>query len=734
MISRQLRKRLRNIARALQPWIDTRTYRPLFLLFVVALAALLGPPLYDTGMGFFLSLPRRVHWALGEGVFLLIVATGLLRLLTVKPADTWPLAATSKAAMHGTQGVRSLTWALRLTVASLILPTMRHPDGLGFADWDFVLDKFEAIRRTILIWGQFPWWNPWCRGGFPLAAEPQIGAVSIATPLVLSLGTAIGLRVAAILCLLIAVEGAYRLASLWLGEPWAAAAVGLVYGLNGAVITDTSQGYILAMSYCSVPWLVYHAFRIGDRFLDGLALGFWLAFAVLNGIHYLTLYGGVLTMLVWMRALRVGPRRVRSRVLVHAVAALGLCLALCGWRLATALLVMRDDQREQVTRWDESPWAAFGYLLARPASNWYQIVPGQHHADYISRVSYVGPVVVVLALASLSRRWRWWHTLTLITGWLAIGSVHWYHASYWLSSWPFFGSAYVVIRWRYLAFLGISLAAGSVLARWRRSDDRRTRLCAACLTLVVAVDYVSLAYQQLPLAFSIPADSHFFPGPPVPTIVNVREGKGYPCTLRGYGVIRGYEPMLSYRRNVPTLRKSREDIDYRGEAWTSRGPIEPVYWSPNRLVFLASPGQEVFVNQNPGSWWWANGRLAFARRRCAELMVPFVARADDAGRLELEIRPPGLKAGIGLQFLGLSLLCAASLIARAMKGPDAAGTPQAEGSRDLESKQMGLGPHERSMRSIERFNAAAAKPCGNGVRAVLIKMKSNRPRHWPSLP
>ena len=119
---------------------------------------------------------------------------------------------------------------------------MRNPDGLGFADWDFVLDKFEAVRRTILVWGQFPWWNPWCRGGFPLAAEPQIGAVSMATPLVLALGTSIGLRLAAILCIWIAVEGAYRLAWLWFREPWAAAAAALIYGLNGAVIVEHGRG------------------------------------------------------------------------------------------------------------------------------------------------------------------------------------------------------------------------------------------------------------------------------------------------------------------------------------------------------------------------------------------------------------------------------------------------------------------------------------------------------------
>ena len=42
------------------------------------------------------------------------------------------------------------------------------------------------------------------------------------------------------------------------------------------------------MSYCNLPWLAYYAFRILDRFSDGLWLGCWLAFVVMNGIiHYL---------------------------------------------------------------------------------------------------------------------------------------------------------------------------------------------------------------------------------------------------------------------------------------------------------------------------------------------------------------------------------------------------------------------------------------------------------------
>ncbi len=659
MMSSHQRKWLESVAGRIRPWIDTRSYRPLLLLAFVTMAAALGAPLRDTAVALYYSVPAGFRWALGELVFVLIVGAGLWRLWTVKPSDSWPIPPAGYQTTSRVKDAWWVPWLLRLAVVSLLFPIMRHADGLGFADWDFVLDKFEALRRTVLIWGQFPWWDPWCRGGVPLAAEPQIGAVSIATPLVLALGTPIGLRVSAIFCQLIAVEGAYKLAWLWLREPYAAAAAALVYGLNGAIMVDTAQGYVTAMSYCSLPWLAYHAFRIGDRFLDGVALGIWLAFTVSNGLHYLSLYGGMVMVAIGIRALRVLPHQERPRAVNQIVAAIGVFLALSGWRLATAYLVFMDDRRERMMSWNESLASAFGHLLARPAPDWTTALPGWGFATYTGLTSYVGPVVVGLALVSLFWGWRWWHTLTFVAGWLAIGSIRWYHPSYWLSSWPLFSSAQVVTRWRYVAFLGIGLAAGSVLARQRKSHNRWLRFLAVAFTLIVGLDLVSLAYQQLPLAFSIPPEPRFFPGPPVATIINVAEGLGYPCVLRGYGVIRGYEPMLSYRRDAPTLRKSRDEPDYRGEAWTALGPVEPTFWSPNRLVFQVAPGQEVFVNQNPGSWWWANGRPAFSGRRCAEPMLPFVVRADAAGRLELEIRPLGLAAGVALHGLGLGLVGAA---------------------------------------------------------------------------
>jgi hypothetical protein len=654
--------RFKSLLRYLRPWVDTSSYRPLLGLAVLSFAVFLAPLAFDVSLALFFRLPPWFRNALGQCMLLTLGGLGLWRLWQVRPTDAWPSNSSADVAADPIAAARWLPWVLRLSVVSLAYPILQNPDGFGFADWDFVLDKFEAARRTIVIWGQFPWWNPWSRGGFPLAAEPQIGAISMATPLVLAFGTTIGLRLSAILCMLIAVEGAYALARLWLRDPWASAAAAVIYGLNGSVILTTSLGYVQAMSYCSLPWLAYFAFRIGRQFSDGVWLGFWLAFAVLNGIQYLTLYAFVLTAVIAVRAFRVQPRERRVSLLRQTMAAVGVWFLLSGWRLSTVLLVLLDDRRERVTYWDETPLSLIHYLLLRPAPDWNLKLSATQGSVFGDLSCYVGPVVLSLALLSLAFGWRWWHTLTLVCFWLAIGSIRWYHPSYWLADWPIVGSAHVVTRWRFVAMLGLALAAGSVLDRWRASPRALLHALAVLLTTIVAVDFVVLGHQQFPLAFSVRPTPALFPGPPVPEIVNVGDGMGYPCAMRGYGVIRGYEPMLSYYRNAPTLRMAREDPGYRGEAWTEDETVQPVFWSPNRLVFQVQPGEEVHINQNPGSWWWVNGRQTFPALRCAELTAPFDVSADESGRIVLQIQPRGLGFGVGLHVVGISLVTLALVL------------------------------------------------------------------------
>ena len=233
------------------------------------------------------------------------------------------------------------------------------------------------------------------------------------------------------------------------------------------------MGYVLPMSYCSVPWLAYFSFRIGRRFSDGLWLGFWSSFVVMNGIQYMSIYALPLTASIWVRSLRVQPRGRRWDLIVHTLAAIGVFLLICGWRLCTVLLVILDDKRERVTFWDETPLAMLHYLLYRPGPNWTDDFNAAQGSMFGDLSCYVGPLVLVLALLSLASGWRWWHTLTLACFLLAIGSNRWYQPSYWLMDWPFIGSAHVVTRWRILGMLGLGFAVGSVLARWRARRGRR---------------------------------------------------------------------------------------------------------------------------------------------------------------------------------------------------------------------------------------------------------------------
>ena len=248
---------------------------------------------------------------------------------------------------------------------------MRNPDGLGFGDWDFVLDKFEALRRTILIWGQFPWWNPWSRGGFPLAAEPQIGAVSMATPLVLALGhddrpADLGDPLPA----------DRRRGDLPTGLALVSRALGgggrgLIYGLNGAVVHRRRPGVRPADELLQRP--LAGLLRLPDR---PAVLRRALA-GLLDGLRGDERHPVHESLRRSPDGLDLGPRTPGPAAeggagpcSLHTLAAVGVFLLICGWRLSTVLLVMLDDKRERVTYWDESPSAMLHYLLYRPGPNW----------------------------------------------------------------------------------------------------------------------------------------------------------------------------------------------------------------------------------------------------------------------------------------------------------------------------------------------------------------------------
>ncbi len=630
----------------------------------IAVLILAGLTFYlglDLGPDLFMTIPWPIRWWMGELTFLGLVSGLVVWAVRRSPPRPWPLLDPERVPELGSH--RAIAWGLQAITLSFTWPFFADRAGWGaIGDWDLHLQWYEALRVSVLRFGQFPWWNPWNSGGWVLAAEPQFGLVAIDTPLVLLFGTSPGLRLAAVAYLMLSVEGSRRLARLWLADPWAVAVASVVYGWNGAIINATVKCHALTMCHPFLPWILLYAFQIDRGLRPAIGLGVASAASVLAVIQYPTAYAAMIAVGVLSWGFLAQPGwAARTRYAAHLVVATGVFLALAGWRIALTGLVFTHYPRRISSAIDIPIRYWIDALIMRwmPSSDIYK------DTYAFNLPCYIGLIATLAALLSLRRGWRWWHTLTLACFAMATGSFQLYHPSYWVREWPIFSVMHVVDRWRFPGTLGLALAAGSELEFWRARSGRLRTLTTA-LALAIVVDLAVYSHQCLPSSWGIPPQEVLLPeGPPSRTIVNIAASElygntqGFECLTKGYGVIRGYTPQLGYDRGRATARLWRDHPDYLGEAWSGGSTVTPTYWSPNRIEFLVRPHQEIWINQNPGCWWWINGAPAFPDFRCAEPTRPFVVRADAQGRVRLQIYPQGQRLAIVLTLggIGIASLC-----------------------------------------------------------------------------
>ena len=613
------------------------------------------------GYDLFMLLPWKVRWWLGMGGFLGGTAALVGWVYRRFPPRSWALIDPAATPRRGTH--RALAWGLQAVTLSFAYAFFRWPGHGGTSDWDLHLAWFEALHQTVLHFHQFPWWDPWCAGGFPLAFEPQMGLVSLDTLFVLPLGTEAGLRLATVAYMMLAVEGARRLARHLFADPWAVALVAAVYAWNGAIIIFTVNCHAIALCYPFIPWMLLYALKLDRGPGPAAGLGVASAASVLTVIQYPTAYAAMITAAVLAWGFLAQPRAARPRYLALVGLAAGVVLALAGYRLVLTGLVLRDYPRHGSSWIAGTPWSMAGEWVRRyvPPARVYPFVPG-FEQEY---ASYVGVIPIAFAALGLIRGWRWWHTMAAVCYAMAMGSVYACYPSYWVSTWPGFSTMHNVGRWRIPGLLGLALAAGGGVQAWR-AGGRGRRVVAAGLVAVVLADLAVYAHQCLPAAFGTPPEERHSPGPPVPGIVNIRsweyrpeearpDTQNYEAVRLGYGVIQGYCPSLNYDRGRATLRLWRGHPRYVGEFTSEGRAIAPESWSPGRITFRLRPGQVVEINQNPGNYWRVNGEPVFSGWKCAELLRPFVARADDRGRLLLEIQPPGVPLAVAVSAFGVIL-------------------------------------------------------------------------------
>lgn len=241
--------------------------------------------------------------------------------------------------------------------------------------------------------------------------------------------------------------------------------------------------------------------------------------------------------------------------------------------------------------------------------------------------------------------------------WAGIGNDSYFHIMYWIQKIPTFSSHLCFSRIRVFTLLFVGIAAVSGLNYiWIKYKNHRLkflRYVVFCVGIFMVAEVLIVSHlimksshvKLTPWAGESPANKFqnisSLPRPvksPENVVFDYRAIRMNLGWLRGYG--ESYFP-------EDTIRIGRDEQGYIGEYYQDGRAVDPVYWSPNRILLKGlDPKTPLVVNMNPGSPWYNNGKQLFPQYRIVEMRKPFVVMPDENGVVELTYKYPGQKLGV----------------------------------------------------------------------------------------
>jgi hypothetical protein len=563
------------------------------------------------------------------------------------------------------------------TIGYVLWPTWLERNTIGQHDWDQMETHRALVKKTILAFHQFPFWEPYACGGHPNwgGFESASTVVSPWLPFYLSMTLPHALRVEILGSALISALGAWLLAGRFTRSPALKALVVVAFAVNGRWALQITSGHTWHLSYAWTPWALYFFDRaVGSdptrgtpRLRDFVLMGASIAMMIYTGGIYplpetivvVALYGLLLASLT------------RSpRPLLAGLAGGVLGLGLGAPKLASVLEVMFKHPR-LVDSTETIDLSALVDVLTSHDQDMTSGHAGVSQWGWHEWGMYVGWAVVVAVLlgAVLARgpresAMRWAGLLTFTLG---LGAFHEYAPWPLLHHLPVFKSQHVPSRWMYPAILMLTVTAAAVGERaLRRAASARAWLEILSLAGVawIAADVARVARVPITHMFATPMPVVVDSMEPFHTEVHIPPSLDYQsdwvaptltAVLANIGTTDcgTYPAFHNYFRDhqghIPGLgARGVGDKDYRGEAFVAEGvgTAEIVKFTPNEFtvaVHGATPGEHVVLNQNWDPGWSARGA------KTEELGERISARVDSAEQtFVFRYRPLAWWPGLGI--------------------------------------------------------------------------------------
>lgn len=556
----------------------------------------------------------------------------------------------------------SVAVVLLFACAALMwLPVASDMGAWGDDMWHLAFLQAGAARRTLLGYGQFPFWNPYAAGGEPLLAYPMSSFLSPSFAFTLGFGPVAGPKLTILLGLFLGLWGGYLLGKKIAPGRFAPFLCAFLYMFSSWYPLYMSRWHNEFIPFAYIPWILLFYLKGKENLRWCAAGGLALALMIFQGGVYPVCYG-LLFLALYAVVDAVVDRGLSPLKAFLLMAFLGLMVS------GIKLLPMYDflARFPRLTAWYEPvlPWRA----LPRMFIGADQLGETNFSGAWLGwweYGAYVGLVPLGLALAApfLSLRRAAPAAVTgLVFLALMFGDYGQFSPWHWLHGLPPFLSMHDPVRFRVIVVLSLTLLAALSVSRLeqraRTNTFRRGRLLWLVCGAVTVIAVLDLIMATAPLYMRVSSRPALVPrraGPFRQTRLPKAEQQGprsFLSFLRNEGLINNYDPMF-----LPAVdARAYFEPGYRGEVWleSGEGRVETVDWTPNRLSYAMrarGPGILV-VNQrwDPG-WRSADGRPVVPRRGLISVRV---TPGDD--EVTLYYRPPLFFPGLALTAAGL-LVC-----------------------------------------------------------------------------
>ncbi len=539
--------------------------------------------------------------------------------------------------------------AISLPIALFLNKFLFQINGNLPGDWDYFAQLYEAARRSILEFHQFPWWNPWVGGGVPLYANPQFGLVSIHMPFILLFGTLAGLHISIFFYFLVGFWGMYTLLKHLGSDRVVGILLSYIWIFSSFPVWHLAGGHLTFGSYFLAPWFFYFLLKIhSDK--GWLWFGLLTAFLINQSVHYITVQlfviGGFVAL--YQIFVRQKGKKTDLRKLVKPyVLSVLVALPLVAHKLYYVLQYIHDYTRIPGVE----TGTPINVIIAALTFRGVNVIDTVHFykggfgwAEY---ASYFGIITLglfaFLVIKDLEKpeKLKLKHALLLVaiaaTLVVALGNFASYSPYNILKQLPIFDQMQVASRWLGWFVFGVIL----FLSRLPRNG------VVTGLLSISVVEVFSSSYPVINYDFG-----NHTPG----NAADFRQVAFYnqqqfsnPASLRfleatesNIGDVYGYEPIIGFGGDInegyaglskrcAINRDPKCDLVLSDNASIS-------YWSPNKVVLERTGTGNIVVNINPGSYWKINGEARFVHMKVTDLKQMYVIE-DPSQTITLTVSP-----------------------------------------------------------------------------------------------